>query len=173
MAYDGTLKFDTRVDSSGFKSGIEKIGSIAKTGLKTAATAIGAVSAAFSAGIVSGVKYNSQMEQYITSFGTMLGSAEKATALVNDLKEMGAKTPFETADLAKGSQTLLAFGTAAEDLLPTMQMLGDVSQGNKERFDRKAFGTGSAAVYQRRIQPAERDRKGHRGEHGRPARKDV
>ena len=57
--------------------------------------------AAFSAGIVSGVKYNSQMEQYITSFGTMLGSAEKATALVNDLKEMGAKTPFETADLAK------------------------------------------------------------------------
>ena len=106
MAYDGTLKFDTRVDSSGFKSGIEKIGSIAKTGLKTAATAIGAVSAAFSAGIVSGVKYNSQMEQYITSFGTMLGSAEKATALVNDLKEMGAKTPFETADLAKGSQAV-------------------------------------------------------------------
>ena len=135
LAYDGTLKFDTRVDSSGFKAGIEKIGSIAKTGLKTAVTAIGAVSAAFSAGIVSGVKYNSQMEQYITSFGTMLGSAEKATALVNDLKEMGAKTPFETADLAKGSQTLLAFGITAKDLLPTMQMLGDVSQGNKERFD--------------------------------------
>ena len=61
LAYDGTLKFDTRVDSSGFKSGIEKIGSIAKTGLKTAVTAIGAVSAAFGAGIVSGVKYNSQM----------------------------------------------------------------------------------------------------------------
>ena len=29
----------------------------------------------------------------------------------------------------------LAFGTSAEDLLPTLQMLGDVSQGNKERFD--------------------------------------
>ena len=48
---------------------------------------------------------------------------------------MGAKTPFETSDLAKASQTLLAFGTSAEDLLPTLQMLGDVSQGNKERFD--------------------------------------
>lgn len=135
MAYDGSLKFDTRVDSSGFKSGIEKLGSIAKTGLKVTATAIGAVSGAFGAAVLSGVKYNSQMEQYITSFGTMLGSAEEATKLVNSLKEMGAKTPFETSDLAKASQTLLAFGTSAEDLLPTLQMLGDVSQGNKERFD--------------------------------------
>lgn len=135
MAYDGSLKFDTRVDSSGFKSGIEKLGSIAKTGLKVTATAIGAVSGAFGAAVLSGVKYNSQMEQYITSFGTMLGSAEEATKLVNSLKEMGAKTPFETSDLAKASQTLLAFGTSAEDLLPTLQMLGEVSQGNKERFD--------------------------------------
>lgn len=135
MAYDGSLKFDTRVDSSGFKSGIEKLGSIAKTGLKVTATAIGAVSGAFGAAVLSGVKYNSQMEQYITSFGTMLGSAEEATKLVNNLKEMGAKTPFETSDLAKASQTLLAFGISAEDLLPTLQMLGDVSQGNKERFD--------------------------------------
>lgn len=135
MAYDGSLKFDTRVDSSGFKSGIEKLGSIAKTGLKVTATAIGAVSGAFGTAVLSGVKYNSQMEQYITSFGTMLGSAEEATKLVNNLKEMGAKTPFETSDLAKASQTLLTFGTSAEDLLPTLQMLGDVSQGNKERFD--------------------------------------
>ena len=29
----------------------------------------------------------------------------------------------------RASQTLLAFGTSAEDLLPTLQMLGDVSQG--------------------------------------------
>ncbi len=135
MAYDGTLKFDTSVDGGGFKNGITKIASLAKTGLKAAVTAITAVTGALSEGAAVGVKYNAQMEQYITSFGTMLGSAEKATALVNDLKEMGAKTPFETSDLAKGSQTLLAFGTAAEDLLPTLQMLGDVSQGNKERFD--------------------------------------
>ena len=110
-------------------------GALRKPGLKVTATAIGAVSGAFGAAVLSGVKYNSQMEQYITSFGTMLGSAEEATKLVNNLKEMGAKTPFETSDLAKASQTLLAFGTSAEDLLPTLQMLGDVSQGNKERFD--------------------------------------
>ena len=135
MAYDGALKFDTSIDGTGFKSGISKIGSIAKVGLQTAVTAIGAVTGALSAGAAVVVKYNAQMEQYITSFGTMLGSAEKATELVNDLKVMGAETPFETSDLAKGSQTLLAFGTAADDLLPTLQMLGDVSQGNKERFD--------------------------------------
>ena len=33
MGYDGSLKFDTKIDASGFSSGIEKIGSIATKGL--------------------------------------------------------------------------------------------------------------------------------------------
>ena len=35
MAFDGTLKFDTKIDQSGFESGLSKIGSIAQKGLKT------------------------------------------------------------------------------------------------------------------------------------------
>ena len=53
MAYDGTLKFDTSIDSKGFQSGIDGIGSIAEKGLKATgailagtATAIGAIGAA-------------------------------------------------------------------------------------------------------------------------------
>ena len=75
------------------------------------------------------------MEQYITSFGTMLGSAEKAQNMISQIKKFAAETPFELPDLAKGAQTLLAFGTAEEKVLPIMKMLGDVSQGNKEKFD--------------------------------------
>lgn len=33
MSYDGSLKFDTKIDESGFSSGINKLGSIAKGGL--------------------------------------------------------------------------------------------------------------------------------------------
>lgn len=53
LAYDGTLKFDTKIDESGFNSGIGKLGSIASKGLKAtgailagAATAVGAIGAA-------------------------------------------------------------------------------------------------------------------------------
>ena len=48
MAYDGSLKFDTKIDSSGFQKGISSIGDIAQKGmqatgaiLKGSMTAIG------------------------------------------------------------------------------------------------------------------------------------
>lgn len=40
MGYDGSLKFDTRIDESGFNSGINKLGSIAKKGLAVLAGAV-------------------------------------------------------------------------------------------------------------------------------------
>ena len=132
---DGTLKYDTLINSNGFKSGLAKISNLAKTALQGAATLLASATAALSAGAMAGVKYNAQMEQYITSFGTMLGSAEKAQNMISQIKKFAAETPFELPDLAKGAQTLLAFGTAEEKVLPIMKMLGDVSQGNKEKFD--------------------------------------
>ncbi len=49
MSYDGTLKFDTKVDTSGFTSGVSKISSAASTGLK----ATMAIITAAAAGIVA------------------------------------------------------------------------------------------------------------------------
>ena len=114
---DGTLKYDTLIDSNGFKSGLAKISNLAKTALQGAATLLASATAALSAGAMAGVKYNAQMEQYITSFGTMLGSAEKAQNMISQIKKFAAETPFELPDLAKGAQTLLAFGTAEEKVL--------------------------------------------------------
>lgn len=135
MAYDGTLKFDTSINSSAFQNGLNKIGTLAKKALSAVTTAVTGISAALGAGAVAGVKYNSQMEQYYTSFETMLGSAEKAQDMVGKLKKFAAETPFEMSDIAKGTQTLLSFGISADKVMPTIKMLGDVSQGNKEKFD--------------------------------------
>jgi tape measure domain-containing protein len=103
------------------------------------------VSSALAAAAGYGIKYNAQMEQYMASFEIMLGSAEKATSMVSELKEFAAKTPFEFTDLAKGTQMLLAFGTSAEDIMPTIKMLGDVFQGNKEKFDSLALVFGQVS----------------------------
>ena len=135
MAYDGSIRIDTSIDPKGFRSGVKKLNTLASDALKGITTLIAGAGAALSAGAIAGVKYNAQMEQYITSFGTMLGSAEKAQNMISQIKKFAAETPFELPDLAKGAQTLLAFGTAEEKVLPIMKMLGDVSQGNKEKFD--------------------------------------
>ena len=139
---DGTLRYDTKVDKSGFKKGLAEI---KKDALKDSADvvssfnktakAIALSAASIGAGIVAiGVKYNAQMEQYNAGFTTMLGSAEKAQKLMGDLKGFATKTPFELTDLANASTTLLAFGEDVNQLMPDLKMLGDISLGNAEKF---------------------------------------
>lgn len=103
----------------------------------TAITALGAI----------GLNYNSQMETYTTNFEVMLGSQEVAAKKVEELKTMAAKTPFEMADLAKGTQTLLAFNVASEDTTDVLSDLGDISLGNSEKLDSltRAYGKMNAA----------------------------
>ena len=139
---DGTLRYDTKVDRSGFKKGLAEIKKDALkdtkdtlTNFNKTAKAIALSAASIGAGIVAvGVKYNAQMEQYNAGFTTMLGSAEKAQKLMGDLKGFAAKTPFELTNLANASTTLLAFGEDVEQLMPDLKMLGDISLGNAEKF---------------------------------------
>lgn len=131
---DGDLLFGTKIDNSGFEKGISKLGGIGKVGLGILATGFTAVATGVTAAAVAGIKYNATMETYIANFETLLGSADKAGELVEDLRKMGAETPFEMADLAEASKTLLAFGEDVELLQDDLKMLGDISLGNSEKF---------------------------------------
>ncbi|MCI1951794.1 MAG: tape measure protein [Clostridiales bacterium] len=133
---DGTIKILTDLDTAGIKKGLSNLGSTVKSGVSGITKTISGISAAIG-GISLGtiVKYNAQMEQYQTSFTTMLGSASKAQSMIANLKDFADKTPFEMSDLSKGAQTLLAFGTSANDIMPDLKMLGDISQGDKAKFD--------------------------------------
>lgn len=70
---------------------------------------------------------------------TMLGSTEKGTKMFNEIIEMGAKTPFESKDLLRASTLMLNFGVNSKKVLPYMEMLGDISGGNAERFQQLAL----------------------------------
>lgn len=147
MGYDGSLKFDTEINESGFNSGISKLGGIAKKGAGVAVAAVGAVTAALGAGVVAGVKYNASIESYQTSFEVMTGSAEKAAEVIDKLKKVGAETPFELPDLADITQLLMNYGFSADEAMDKMMMLGDISQGSAEKMSRiaTAYGQMSSA----------------------------
>jgi tape measure domain-containing protein len=91
------------------------------------------------------LKASSDMENLEASFTTMLGSADKAKALLSDLTKLASVTPFSTKDLATASQTLLQFGVNAKDILPTIKNLGDVSGGNADRFKALSLAFGQTA----------------------------
>lgn len=147
MGYDGSLKFDTEINESGFNSGVSKLGGIAKKGAGVAVAAVGAVTAALGAGVVAGVKYNASIESYQTSFEVMTGSAEKAAEVIDRLKKVGASTPFELPDLADTTQLLMNYGFSADEAMDKMMMLGDISQGSAEKMSRiaTAYGQMSSA----------------------------
>lgn len=147
MGYDGSLKFDTEINESGFNSGISKLSGIAKKGAGVAVAAVGAVTAALGAGVVAGVKYNASIESYQTSFEVMTGSAEKAAEVIDKLKKVGAETPFELPDLADTTQLLMNYGFSADEAMDKMMMLGDISQGSAEKMSRiaTAYGQMSSA----------------------------
>lgn len=95
--------------------------------------------------VKSGFDYNSQMEQLTISFATMMGGDEEAAkALVSQLQELAKVTPMETMGLAKTANLLLGYGTAAEDVIATLTMLGDVAGGNQEKLDSLALAYGQA-----------------------------
>ncbi|ORX22474.1 hypothetical protein BVF91_11580 [Thermoanaerobacterium sp. PSU-2] len=93
----------------------------------------------FENSIGAGIKFNATLQQNQVAFTTMLGSAQKAHSLMTQLLQMAAKTPFETEDLTKAAQLLMSFGMSANQVIPTIKMLGDVSQGDRERFNELAL----------------------------------
>lgn len=119
-----------------------KASQLAKSAIKGVVGVVGAVGGAMAGAIGMGVKYNSEIETYQTSFEVMTGSAEKATQTVEELKKMGAATPFELPELADTTQLLMNYGFTADDAINRMSMLGDISQGNADKMQRVATAYG-------------------------------
>lgn len=82
------------------------------------------------------------LEQAQISFSTMLWSAEKANDLLNQLNEFAKKTPFEIQGIRENAKQLLAMGVSAEEMIPTLKALGDVSAWLSVPLERLALNYG-------------------------------
>ncbi len=137
---DGSITIEANLDNKGLEKDINNIDS-SFSRLKSIATkALSAIG--FGSLVKEGVQYNATVEQLKTSFEVMTGSAEKATNIVEQLKEIGAKTPFEFTGLAETTQLLMNYGFTADEAINRMQMLGDISQGSADKMNRIAMAYG-------------------------------
>ena len=72
----------------------------------------------------------------------MLGSKAKADKLFAQVVDFASKTPFELKDVAAGSKQFLAYGIAAENIIPTLKSLGDISAGLSVPIERLILNYG-------------------------------
>lgn len=91
------------------------------------------------------IKMAGDMEQTQIAFTNMLGSAKAAQDFLDQLAKFAEKTPFEYTDLTQQARQLMAYGFAAQDIIPMLTAVGDAVAamgGNAEMLDRvtRAFG---------------------------------
>ena len=78
---------------------------------------------------LSCIKASAQMRQYEIAFQTMLKSADAGTKILKDLQKFAADTPFDVPGVVESAQQLVAFGFAADEVIPTLRTLGDAAAG--------------------------------------------
>lgn len=78
-------------------------------------------------------------EQLAISFRVMTGSAQTGQELTDAIIELGAQTPMTAQQLSKAAQLLLSFGESAENIIPDLKLLGDITGGEVNRFNQLAL----------------------------------
>lgn len=138
MAFDGTLKFDTAIDKTGFKLGIDSLGSLAKSGMSLVSSAFSkAGSAVADLGKYSidvGKNFESSMAQVIATMGITKDTVENGVNSYDLLKkaaaDAGESTTFSASEAADALNYLALAGysaTQSADALP--QVLNLASAG--------------------------------------------
>lgn len=145
---DGSVVIEILADAAKFNAALAKVERSASKSLSSLGGAAYGIGTALTAGVTAplgaaaaaagkwALDTASAAEQADIALSTMIGP-ERAKALLADLAEFARTTPFEMAGLTDATQKLLAYGFAAEDVVPMLTAVGDAAAG---------LGAGQAGV---------------------------
>lgn len=115
---DGTVKILTDLSTEGFKNGLSKMGSIAKTGLKAVTTSVTAISGALTTAGGYAVKVGSDFEAGMSEVAAISGATSgDLEALTAKAKEMGASTKFSATESAEALKYMAMAGWDTQSML--------------------------------------------------------
>lgn len=95
-------------------------------GTVIAGATIGAVGLGFAA---YASKLATEYERISVAFEVMMGSAGAGAKLLGDIEALALRTPFKSQELARYGKELMAFGVSADNIVPTLEALGNVAAG--------------------------------------------
>ena len=133
MAHDGTLNFDTKIDSSGFSKGLNGIGGIAKAGIGLTTKVLQGATAGFTALGAAAIKVGSDFEAGMSQVQAISGaSGEDLEKLKNKAKEMGATTKFSATESAEALNYMAMAGWKTEDMLGGLEGVMNLAAASGE-----------------------------------------
>lgn len=136
MSYDGSLKFDTKIDSNGFSAGLSKLKKLAKTGVgtvgtvtskatdvigkftSTVATSVATVSAGIGTIGTAAARVGMDFEAAMSKVSSISGATgNDLQSLTDKAKEMGATTKFSATESAEAFQYMAMAGWDTKSML--------------------------------------------------------
>ena len=123
---------DVQVNSQGAVRNLQQVNNASKSATAGVNTLRNAVTGLVTAiGAVQAAKFvfakTAELESQARSLQVLTGSAEKAAQIIKELQQLGAVTPFTSAELIDSAKRLQAFGVEANKVVDTTRRLADVS----------------------------------------------
>lgn len=123
---DGTLKFDTKIDASGFQKGVGTLGSVTTKAMGAAVAGITALGGA-------AIKVGSDFEAGMSEVQAVSGaSGEALEQLKEKAKEMGAKTKFSATESAEAMNYMAMAGWKTEEMLNGIEGIMNLAAASGE-----------------------------------------
>jgi tape measure domain-containing protein len=125
---------------------VQKSASTMSKSFKVLTPVLGTASGGLGGAVISaGFGFNIMKENAQLAFTTLLKDGGKAAAMIATIEDTAKSTPFKFEELVRGSQRMLAFGFAAEEVIPTLTTIGDAVAamgGSAEMLDRVVLAFG-------------------------------
>lgn len=101
---------------------------------------------ALTAGALTGIaKVGMEVESTSVSFRTLVGDVELANKKLEELYDYATNSTFSRLQVADNAKLLMNYGIAAEDVVPLVKQLGDISGGSAERLRSLALAFGQVS----------------------------
>lgn len=80
-----------------------------------------------------------EMGKAKASLEVLTGSAENASKMIEELREIDARSPLTMDAALQAGRTLMSFGVNVDEVIPRLRQLGDVTGADNERFKSMAL----------------------------------
>lgn len=115
---------------------------LVRTGVLATVGAIAGLGVAAGLTAYEGLSLASSYERAAISFEVMTGSAERGKQMLADINQLALTTPFRSTELIAGARQLKAFGVETSQVIPALEVLGDVSAGTGTSLHRLTLAVG-------------------------------
>ena len=127
MAYDGSVKFDTKIDSAGFQRDLGKM----KSAAKTAFTAIGA---AATGAVVASAKIGIGFESAFAGVKKTVNATDDQLAKLRDgIRGMAKEIPSSANEIAGIAEAAGQLGIKTDNILTFTRTMADLGVSNNAR----------------------------------------